>query len=326
MSATLHPHDLEASVPDRLSADEVQSLSAIDPVQVALALAVDWGVMALSIGVAVWSQSWLLVPISAIIVGSRQHALAILAHDAVHFRLLGDRTVNDVVGNVLCAWPLFFSVEGFRHFHGTHHRHLGEEKDGNRQLWRTHHPTGEPKPEWQYPKSALGLSAKILWRSAFLTGAWWIVRGLIGGVLFGTSKASALVRYAAYATLAVVLAVTGLWSTFAWYWLLPLCTWFVAVQYLRLACEHSAIRSATPAYAATRTTIPGPLGRFFVLPRNIGYHIEHHWYPGVPFYRLPALHERLMKEPGFRDHAVIHRSIPSSLSALVAKDLPRVDA
>ena len=55
------------------------------------------------------------------------------------------------------------------------------------------------------------------------------------------------------------------------------------------------------------------LEKFFILPRNIGYHIEHHWYPSVPFYRLPELHRLLMARNGFRAHAVVRRSVVISL-------------
>ena len=44
------------------------------------------------------------------------------------------------------------------------------------------------------------------------------------------------------------------------------------------------------------TTGRGPLGwltRLCFFPHHVDYHIEHHLYPAVPHYRLPALHRRL---------------------------------
>ena len=70
---------------------------------------------------------------------------------------------------------------------------------------------------------------------------------------------------------------------------------------------------APPGYQVTRTTIPTRLESLFILPRNIGYHIEHHWYPSVPFYRLPELHERLLQVPSYLLSANIHRSVWHSL-------------
>ena len=71
----------------------------------------------------------------------------------------------------------------------------------------------------------------------------------------------------------------------------------------------------------TRTTIPTRLESLFILPRNIGYHIEHHWYPSVPFYRLPELHDRLLQVPGYRLSANIKRSVFHSLAECTRSSL-----
>jgi len=87
------------------------------------------------------------------------------------------------------------------------------------------------------------------------------------------------------------------------------------------------VESDEEEYAITRTTIPTPLEAIFVLPRNVGYHLEHHWYPSVPWYRLPELHEALMERQGFRRHAVVRRSLLTSLGECVrpeeAKTVPQ---
>lgn len=316
-----HPHEMVLPVPDRLPKAVVQELSELRPAQAVRAIVEEWLGIALALGLGVWAEqafawAWLLwVPW----MGARQHALAVLAHDAVHFRLLPGRLANDAVGNVLLAWPVFISVEGFRHFHGSHHQHLGGDKDGNRQLWRTHDASGQLTAEWTFPKSALGLGRMLLLRSAGLTGLWWLFRGVVGGLFFGVSRRGAAVRLLFYVALAACLTALDGWGVFLRYWLVPYCTWHVAIQYLRLVCEHSAVRSEDRRYAETRTTIPGLLGRLFVLPRHIGYHIEHHWYPSVPFYRLPELHERLMQQAPFRAHAEVHRSLPASVRAVLSR-------
>ncbi|MGV1013880.1 MAG: fatty acid desaturase, partial [Methyloceanibacter sp.] len=109
----------------------------------------------------------------------------------------------------------------------------------------------------------------------------------------------------------------GAWSGFLWFWLIPYCTWHIVAQYVRLICEHSAVDSDEEEYAITRTTIPTWLESVFILPRNVGYHLEHHWYPSVPFYRLPELHQELMAREGFQSHAVVRRSVFTSLGECV---------
>jgi fatty acid desaturase len=317
MSST-HPHDGLEPVPDRLPADELLALSQLSPARALGAIAAEWSILAAAIAVAIVADAWLVTVLAVLVIGARQHALTVLNHDATHFRLLPRRAWNDWIANLFLAWPMFISVQGFRHFHGPHHRHLGEAGDGNRALWHTHDAEGRLTPEWRYPKTAPQLALKLLRRAAGLTGLYWIARGLAGGFLFGVSPLAQAVRLVLWTAVFVVLTRHEFWLEFGLYWVLPYCTWHAAAQYTRLVCEHTAVRSEDPRYARTRTTVPGPLARFFVLPRNIGYHLEHHWYPSVPFYNLPALHARLVDRAEFRAHAQCTRSVLASLRECIA--------
>ncbi len=98
---------------------------------------------------------------------------------------------------------------------------------------------------------------------------------------------------------------------------MPYCTWHIAAQYTRLVCEHSGAIAEHPDFARTRSTMPGWLGRLLVLPHHIGYHLEHHWYPSVPWYNLPRLHRALQRDPAFREHANGQRSVLASLRQCV---------
>lgn len=307
-----HPHDFEAAIPDRLSVMELRELSHLSPTRALAAVALEWLAIAAAITVATLIGHSLATLAAIVIIGARQHALLVIAHDASHMRFLPNRRWNDAVANLLLAWPMFISVQGFRHFHGPHHRFLGGKGDGNRTLWSTHDAQGTLCAEWRYPKTPGALTVKILRHVVLGTGLWWILRGLVGGFQFGVSLLGKVSRAAFYVAVATALSLADAWSGFLWFWVIPYCTWHVAVQYIRLICEHSNI-SGPEGYHQTRTTMPTVLEGLFVLPRHIGYHIEHHWYPSVPFYRLPALHMRLMREVGFAAHARISRSVWCSL-------------
>ena len=118
--------------------------------------------------------------LAVMVIGSRQHALLILGHDASHYRYLPTRWQNDLFANLLLMWPTFASVEGFRKFHGTHHQFTNLPGDGNRHIWYTHDAMGELEPGWVFPKTRLGLALVLLRRAFFFTGMFWIVRGLVG--------------------------------------------------------------------------------------------------------------------------------------------------
>jgi fatty acid desaturase len=308
----VHPHDTAAHIPARVPGDVLRALSAIDSARGIRAIGAEWLGIICAVGLChLWFHPALYV-LAVMFIGARQHALTVIGHDATHYRLLSNRTINDWVGNLFCLWPVCISVEGFRKFHVPHHQHTNLEGDGNRELWRTHEH-GELAADWQYPKSRLGLAAVLLKRGSGLTGLWWMTRGLLSSIVVRERRAVVVARYAYFVGLAALITVSSGWSVFLWYWLVPYCTWHTAIQYARLICEHSAVHSAAPAYQATRTTIPTRLEAIFVLPRNIGYHIEHHWYPSVPFYRLPDLHEHLMQLPGYRADANVKRSVLHAL-------------
>ena len=69
--------------------------------------------------------------------------------------------------------------------------------------------------------------------------------------------------------------------------------WFVplllmgALTAIRGFTQHG-ITDASDPYLASRTMLPSPMVAFFLLNEN--YHLEHHLFPEVPSYHLPALH------------------------------------
>ncbi|KIG15462.1 Fatty acid desaturase [Enhygromyxa salina] len=308
-----HPHDAIAGVPVRLEAAELRELSRLQPARALLATALEWLGIAAAVALVSWRPGVVVYLLAVVFIGARQHALTVLGHDASHHRYLNHKLGNDLVASVFLMWPMFVSVWGFRSFHGDHHKYLGGVRDGNRLLWRTHTGRGELRPEWVYPKTRGELVRELARRAAFATGLRWIVRGLIGSLMLREPGPWRVARLGCYAAAIAVLSVGGWWLEYVGLWLVPMCTWHVTIQYMRLIAEHSAVHSDDPAYQATRTTIPTRLEALLILPRNIGYHIEHHWYPSVPFYKLPALHARLMREPGFRRNADISTSILRSM-------------
>ncbi len=212
------------------------------------------------------------------------------------------------------AWPVFMSARYFRITHTPHHQHLGDPEDGNRRAWRTHTPEGALRPDWTYPKTRSQLLALLLRRAIGITGVLWIMRFFVAPLVLGRPWWEIVSQYGYHGLLIAGITAGGLWPQVLIYWLLPYVTWHILAQHVRLICEHSGPISDQPGYGLTRSTHPGWLGRFLLLPRHIGYHLEHHWFPSVPWYNLPALYELLSTDEGFARHANVQSSIPASLS------------
>jgi len=318
-----HPHNTTRSIPERLPAAQIKELSTLEPARALAATAEEWAGIAAAIALCWYFWHPILYVVAVVFIGSRQHALLIMGHDASHYRYLPTRWQNELFANLFLMWPTFASIEGFRKFHSTHHQYTNLPDDGNRHIWYTHDAAGELAPDWQFPKSRTGLALLLLRRAAFVTGLLWIVRGLVGSTLIPSPGWMRAARFGFYASIATALTYFGWWYAFLLYWIVPYCTWHIAAQYIRLICEHSAVESDEEEYSITRTTIPTWLESMLILPRNVGFHLEHHWYPSVPFYRLPELHAALMERQGFRQHAVVRQSVLTSLGECVRPQAAR---
>ena len=71
----------------------------------------------------------------------------------------------------------------------------------------------------------------------------------------------------------------------------------------------------------TRTVLMNPISRFIYL--NMNYHVEHHMFTMVPYYRLPELHELLKHDlpaPEPSLFAAFKRLVPVMLKQLRYKD------
>jgi fatty acid desaturase len=88
--------------------------------------------------------------------------------------------------------------------------------------------------------------------------------------------------------------------------LLPLTTMYF-ISALQPYLEHTGTEVGIGRDAKSRTSL---LYTFLYFGNN--YHLEHHLYPGVPCYRLPAVH-RWLKEKGFYDHAGTGSLIDSNI-------------
>jgi fatty acid desaturase len=308
--------DTGANIPVKLSREELRELSTVDPFLAALHVGVEWGLIAATI--CICQRFWhpLLYVFAVAFIGSRQHALLVLMHDGVHYRLLRNRRLNDWLSEVVLAWPHLVSARQYRTNHLAHHRHLNTPLDPDLQRRR-----GDPA--WVFPQAIPNL-ARALFRD---------VTGLNAPAMLklAASLKSAdsvpgwflAMRYGFYAAALGVIVYAGALEGLALYWIVPMFTWLVLVMRVRGIAEHHAIERPGDSYPRTRTTQASRLERIFIAPKNVSYHIEHHFFPSVPFYRLPELHAILMSKPGYREGAHLTRTYWGVLEESVGRTASR---
>jgi hypothetical protein len=86
-----HPHNTGRVIPERLPHETIKQLSVLEPAKAIRATAEEW--VAIAAAIAVCSFFWhpALYLAAVVLIGSRQHALLILGHDASHYRYVPTR-------------------------------------------------------------------------------------------------------------------------------------------------------------------------------------------------------------------------------------------
>ena len=278
---------------------DLKGMTALRPALAARAIALQWAVIALAAGLAVWTRNGWVIAAAIVVIATRQHALAVLMHDGSHRLLLRDRRWNDVVSNLFLSFPILVSTARYRAHHLAHHRYLNTERDPD--LVENVAPRGARA--WALTLLA-DLTAINFFRSLRSLTSFG-VSGLFAGAARTDPQYAGERRLFAGFALAVALALTaahGL-AWFALLWLLPLITVLSAILHVRAIAEHTACENEHPLNTA-RTVQANVLERALIAPCGIHYHVEHHLYPGVPFYRLGELHRTL----GRRAAALGHRA------------------
>jgi len=100
-------------------------------------------------------------------------------------------------------------------------------------------------------------------------------------------------------------------------WIVPLLL-MGALTAIRGFAQHGITEASDP-YLASRTMLPRPMVSFLLLNEN--YHLEHHLFPEVPSYHLPALHELIWPK---LPRAVAGTSYLAFLAAFL-RATPRMD-
>ena len=273
-----------------LTSDEVRELHRPRPA-LHLAVAARHLLLTLLIGLAAWklASPWFWVPL-ALLQGFQILGFIILLHEWVHdaifarphpgwMRLLG----------WLYALPSTISASQFARWHMDHHYELGTTGDDPKRAYLTPkivtrwykllyltpalfviYSIGSNREARRYPAS---LRRKIVFERA-------------GNVLLHAGLVAALWKLGSFdAAFRVHLA--------------PLFLAFPIAFTMNRLGQHYDIDPRDPLQWSTLVG-SHPVWNFVYLWSN--FHLEHHYYPRVPFYRLAELHRRL--QPLYRDRGM----------------------
>ncbi|MHC4931107.1 MAG: fatty acid desaturase family protein [Planctomycetota bacterium] len=237
---------------------------------------------------------WEIWAPSALLLGFVIFSFTVLLHEVVHHAVFRRREgpLNALLGWIY-ALPSGLSPSQFTRWHLDHHAELGTgDKDPKR-----HHLTPKIVRRWYKALYLTPALFPIYFRAAAREAASYpqMLRSRLRrerAIVIGTH-------------LLAVAAIAGLWgwAVLVKLYVIPVFFVFPVAFTINRLGQHYDIEPDDPAAWGTiiRTN---PIWNFLFLWSS--FHMEHHYFPAVPFYNLPALHREL--RPVLERHPVRVRS------------------
>ena len=281
-----------------LPPEALSELTRLDPVRSTFSVLTTLAVIAATVAIALmWWTPWTVIP-AVIVIATQQHACFVLAHDAAHYRLYRTRWLNDLVGRGV-AIAAGVSMCTYRVVHRLHHNHLYEPSDPDIAL-HGGYPRGRAYLLRKLGRDLAGLTAPKTYAYFFGAPAINEETGVASRPLDDTAprlkRDARRDRWLVVVFHAGALAATSAFGFGVEYlvlWVLPAVTVLQAILRLRAICEHGAVTNLGSPLTAARTNHAPWWARWLLFPHHVNYHVEHHLYPAIPHYNLPACHREL---------------------------------
>ncbi len=252
--------------------------------------------------------SFITFLISLVVIGSRQFALAVLAHEAAHNLLFSNEKLNDFVAQWFCAFPIFSDNRPYRPYHLAHHRFTEKENDPDLSL-SAPFPITKASFRRKIFRDLTGMTGykrySIALKSIFSSEADNLqekikkISDKLGGFLLTNLIIFTLITFFLH------------WSIYFLLWWMPAFTYYSLIVRIRNIAEH-AVTPGENNLNNTRTTKASLLTRYLMVPYRVNYHLEHHLFTNCPWYNLPKAHELLKQKP-FKDKMCVEDSYFSVL-------------
>jgi fatty acid desaturase len=205
------------------------------------------------------------------------HGISLFTHEAVHGTLSSNPVWNRALGAV-CAWPVLQNFAAYKVLHLRHHDHLGLPGDPDHY---------DNYTQWTWLLVAMHWGRLIAGYPAYITAI--PVLGYRQGR--GSERFWILFEVACVALMVVGVILSPIpRGLIVHAWLVPMLFINTLVN-VRGMSQHTLLEHHFDPVLGTRSILTNRVTAFFMCNEN--YHLEHHLYPGVPWYNLPRLHREL---------------------------------
>ena len=276
-----HLGNLPSRLREAVPTDVLRALHHRSATRHVLIAARQFALLAVIAGLSVrYPDPWIWIPLAAL-QGTVILSFIILLHEVVHETVFVHRRPGAYRAlALLYAAPSAIAASQFRRWHLDHHDELGSK-------------TEDPKRAHLSPKR------NARWFKLLYVTAGLFVIYARAAALAAKKYPPALRRTIALERLANVLLraafVAAVWhfaggDAVVRAWLVPIFVFFPAAFTVNRLGQHYWVDPTDPAKWGTRVDGSLLVNTLFL---QSNYHIEHHYFPSVPLYNLPALNRRL---------------------------------
>lgn len=272
---------------------QLNQLSKCDNYHGIFALLIDWGFIILAFLISN-HISFYFYPLSLLLIGSRQRALATLLHEATHNCIAKNRYLNYAIGTFFSGYWIFQSFNAYKQSHiEGHHGSLGDKSKD---------------PDYQYYLSQglyKGINQKQFLRTYVLLPLFCLKAIPYVQYLF-KERLISFYKFRKEAVLFLLFWIATysllfrfqLFHLFLLYWIIPYLTVFVIIGHFIEIAEHfPLVGNSDHPIEMTRNRFSHWLEAFFLSIHNENYHLTHHLRPKIPFWNLKKAHDILMQDP-----------------------------
>ena len=223
---------------------------------------------------------WVIRVAGMMLIGMFIQAIGILMHEALHGNLFQSARLNRWA-TFAFGVPAFFSGTAYKVAHLNHHRQTRTKRDQDEisNLCKT-------PAQYRAIFYALFFAATFMYLFTVLPRT---------AIQIGTYRERCAIALE-YTAIVMICSGVIIWGAGAghanwllWYWILPVQV-AMFLSNIRGLSEHLCT-SMAHVLEKTRTVRSNGLVSFLML--NLNYHLEHHLFPGVPWYNLPKVHKEL---------------------------------
>lgn len=242
--------------------------------------------------------SIILYPLSVLVIGARQRALATILHDASHLCLAKNRKLNYILGTYFSGYLIGqeFNIYKESHVKG-HHIHLGDpEKDPDYQY---HIDVGLYQLQNNH-QFLFKYVLKPLFLLNILSYAYYVFKYRMLQFRKYPKQYLAMVIY--WLLILGTLFYFGVLNYFLLYWLVPYFTSFMVIGwFIELAEHYPLVLTNKKSIYMTRNRFSHWIEAFFLSIHAENYHLTHHLQASIPYWNIGKAHKIMMEDETYRE-------------------------